>query len=101
MPTEADSIKLVYDYQFLQIVRHRLNSSSQWIVRWLDFEEPSRVVSQETFESLSEALSSVRDQVQAEERYATAVEIPDLSEATKARLDGELPRLFCVDPSKL
>jgi hypothetical protein len=101
MKTETIQPKIIYDHQFLQILRNRSLSGTRWIVRRLDFEEPSRVASEEEFDSLSKALWSVTEEVQLEEQYATPVEIPNLSEATKARLDGELPRLFCIDPSKL
>ena len=103
METEPDTTqtKIVYDDQFLQILRRRSLANTQWIVRRLDFEEPSRVATEEQFDSLSEALGALREEIWFEEQYATPIDIPDLSEATKARLDGELPKLFCVDPNKL
>jgi hypothetical protein len=93
--------KVIYDYQFLQILRIRSGSGTHWVVRRLQFEEPEQIESDQSFDSLSEALNQVREEVEVEEQYATPIDIPDLSEATRARLDGELPRLFCIDPSKL
>ena len=93
--------KVVYDYQFLQILRIRLASNRQWVVRRLMFEEPNQIESEEVFGSLSKALDHVQKEVQLEERYATPIDIPGLNEGTMARLNGELPRFFCVDPNKL
>jgi hypothetical protein len=93
--------KIIYDYQFLQILRRRMPVATRWIVRRLEFDEPDRVASEEIFDSLSAALDALSEEIKLEEQYATPVEIPGLSEATKARLDGELPRFFCIDPAKL
>src|SRR5690348_15816784 len=103
METELDptQTKIVYEYQFLQILRQRSLAGIRWIVRRLEFEVPDRIASEEQFDSLSEALGLVEEEVRAEEHYGICVDIPGLSEATKARLDGELPRLLCIDPSKL
>ena len=94
------TLKVVYDYQFLQILRIRSDSNRQWVVRRLMFEEPNWIESEEVFGSLSKALDHVQAEVQLEERYATPIDIPGLNERTMARLDGELPRFFCVDPNK-
>ena len=51
--------------------------------------------------SVSQALASVQEIIALEERYAVPVEIPTLCEAARERLDGELPKLFAVDPEKL
>ena len=64
-------------------------------------DDPSRATRVEQFSLLSQALASVQEVIDLEERYAVPVEIPALCEAARKRLDGELPKLFVIDPGKL
>jgi hypothetical protein len=93
--------KVLYDYQFLQIVKIKTETGTSFTVHHLSMDDPSHATHVEQFSLLSQALASVHEIVDLEERYAVPVEIPALSEAARERLDGELPKMFAVDPEKL
>jgi hypothetical protein len=93
--------KILYDYEFLQIVKIKTEAETCFTVRHLSMDDPSRATQTEQFSLLSQALASVQEIIDLEERYAIPVEIAALSEAARERLGGELPKLFVVDPEKL
>jgi hypothetical protein len=93
--------KVLYDYEFLRIVKIKTEAGTSFTDRHLSFGDPSRATHIEQFSLLSQALASVQEIIELEERYAVPVEIPALSEAARERLDGEPPKLFAVDPEKL
>ena len=100
MPNPSKN-RLVYDHEFLQIVREKTDNSITWIVRHLSMDDPSIACNEERFDSLAQALQLLFELVDSEEKYATPVDLPHLSPAAKERLDGEHPKLYCIDPVKL
>jgi hypothetical protein len=93
--------KIIYDYEFLQIVKIKTETETIFVVRHLSIDDPSHATQLEQFSLLSEALASVQEIIDLEERYASPVEILSLCEAARKRLDGEQPKLFVVNPEKL